>query len=368
MAGNSFGEIFRITTWGESHGRAVGVVIDGALPNVSLSESDIQKEMDRRKPGQSAVSTARNESDTIQILSGVFEGKTTGTPICLMIENTDQNSSAYDTLQNIVRPGHADFGYFEKYGIRDHRGGGRSSGRETAGRVAAGAVAKKILAEFGIAVVCHTTQIGSVCADSEKLSQFSFEQIKENIEKNPVRCADLTAAERMEKEILAAKERGDSVGGIVEGLIAGVPAGLGEPVFDKLDADLAKAIMSIGAVKGFEIGDGFKAAVCCGSEFNDAFEIKDDKIKTATNHAGGILGGISTGETIRFRAAIKPTPSISKLQKTVNLTENKETEIEIQGRHDPVIAPRFVPVGEAMAAIVVLDHLMRNEALRLNKK
>ena len=233
--------------------------------------------------------------------------------------------------------------------------------------MAAGAVAKKMLAAYGIDVVCHTVQIGSVCADSEKLSQFSFKQIKENIEKNSVRCADSAAAERMEKEILAAKENGDSVGGIVEGLIVGVPAGLGEPVFDKLDADLAKAIMSIGAVKGFEIGDGFKAVGCYGSEFNDSFEIKDGNIKTATNHAGGILGGISTGDVIRFRAAIKPTPSISKSQKTVNSAENKETEIEIQGRHDPVIAPRFVPVGEAMAAIVVLDHLMRNEVL-LNKK
>ena len=368
MAGNSFGEIFRITTWGESHGKAVGVVIDGALPNVSLSDSDIQTELDRRKPGQSAVSTARSESDIVQILSGVFEGKTTGTPICLMIENADQKSSAYDALRDIVRPGHADFGYLEKYGIRDHRGGGRSSGRETVGRVAAGAVAKKMLAAYGIRVVCHTVQIGGVCADSEKLSHLSFEQIQENIEKNPVRCADSAAAKRMEKEILTAKENGDSVGGIVEGLILGVPAGLGEPVFDKLDADLAKAIMSIGAVKGFEIGDGFKAAGCCGSEFNDAFETKDGKIKTATNHAGGILGGISTGDVIRFRAAIKPTPSISKSQKTVNSAENKETEIEIKGRHDPVIAPRFVPVGEAMAAIVVLDHLMRNEALSLNKK
>ena len=367
MAGNTFGEVFRVTTWGESHGPAVGVVIDGAVSGIEISAEDIQKELDRRKPGQSSVSTPRNESDTVEILSGVFEGKTTGTPISLMIRNADQHSSAYENLRDIPRPGHADFGYVQKYGIRDHRGGGRSSGRETAGRVAAGAVAKKILEEFGIDVVCHTTQIGSVCADSGKLSQLSFGEIKENIEKNPIRCADLTAADLMEKEILTAKENGDSVGGIVEGLIIGVPAGLGEPVFDKLDADLAKAIMSIGAVKGFEIGDGFEAANCRGSEFNDAFEMKDGKIKTATNHAGGIIGGISTGGVIRFRAAIKPTPSISKLQKTVNLAENKETEIEIQGRHDPVIAPRFVPVGESMAAIVILDHLMRNEALNLKK-
>ena len=367
MAGNTFGDVFRVTTWGESHGAAVGAIIDGAIPGIEISSEDIQKELDRRKPGQSSVSTPRNESDTVEILSGVFEGKTTGTPISLMIRNADQHSSAYEKLRDIVRPGHADFGYLSKYGIRDHRGGGRSSGRETAGRVAVGAVAKKILQNFGIEVVCHTTQIGSVCADSARLAQLSFKEIQNNIETNPVRCADLIAAAEMEKEILRAKENGDSVGGIVEGLIVGVPAGLGEPVFDKLDADLAKAIMSIGAVKGFEIGDGFLSAGCCGSDFNDAFKVDGGKIRPVTNHAGGILGGISTGETIRFRAAIKPTPSISITQKTVNTVENTETEIKIEGRHDPVIAPRFVPVGESMAAIVVLDHLMRNEALHLNK-
>ncbi|MBZ3935753.1 chorismate synthase [Methanimicrococcus blatticola] len=368
MAGNTFGNVFRITTWGESHGPAVGVVIDGAIPGIAITAEEIQKELDRRKPGQSDVSTSRKESDTVEILSGVFEGKTTGTPISLLIRNTDQNSSSYDDLRDTPRPGHADFGYAEKYGIRDHRGGGRSSGRETAARVAAGAVAKKILTQYGIEVVCHTVQIGKVCADSAIISQFSFDEIKENIETNPVRCADSETAAKMEAEILAAKEKGDSVGGIVEGLIRGVPAGLGEPVFDKLDADLAKAIMSIGAVKGFEIGGGFDAAACCGSEFNDAFEINSEngRIKTVTNNAGGILGGISTGETIRFRAAIKPTPSVSTVQKTVNLKDMTETEIVISGRHDPVIAPRFVPVGEAMAAIVILDHLMRNEALHLS--
>ena len=367
MAGNTFGDVFRVTTWGESHGPAVGAVIDGAVPGIELSAKDIQKELDRRKPGQSSVSTPRKESDTVEILSGVFEGKTTGTPISLLIRNADQHSSAYENLRDIVRPGHADFGYLSKYGIRDHRGGGRSSGRETAGRVAAGAVAKKILRSRGIDVVCHTTQIGSVCADSNRLSQLSFGDIQKNIETNSIRCADLIAAAEMEKEILRAKENGDSVGGIVEGLIIGVPAGLGEPVFDKLDADLAKAIMSIGAVKGFEIGDGFLSAGCRGSDFNDAFKIDGGKIRPATNHAGGILGGISTGEMIRFRAAIKPTPSISALQQTANTAENKETEIQIEGRHDPAIAPRFVPVGEAMAAIVVLDHLMRNEALHIKE-
>ncbi|MDV0445326.1 Chorismate synthase [Methanimicrococcus sp. At1] len=366
MAGNNFGEVFRVTTWGESHGPAVGAVIDGAIPGIEISAADIQKELDRRRPGQNTVSTPREESDTVEILSGVFEGKTTGTPISLLIRNSDQHPADYDKLRDTPRPGHADFGYTEKYGIRDHRGGGRSSGRETAGRVAAGAVAKKILTEFGIDVVCHVTKIGSVWADTNVLSQLSFDEIKENIEKNPVRCADLNAAALMEKEVEEAKAAGDSVGGIVEGLIRGVPAGLGEPVFDKLDADLAKAIMSIGAVKGFEIGDGFAAAEFTGSVFNDAFEIKDGKIQTTTNHAGGILGGISTGNVIRFRAAIKPTPSVSISQKTVNSAEMKETEISISGRHDPVIAPRFVPVGEATAAIVVLDHLMRNQALHLS--
>jgi len=364
MAGNTFGEIFRVTTWGESHGKAVGVVIDGVLPGVSLTDTDIQKELDRRRPGQSAVSTSRNETDTVQILSGIFEGKTTGTPISLVVYNADHDSSAYDALSDTPRPGHADFGYIQKYGIRDHRGGGRSSGRETVGRVAAGAVAKKILSGFGIHIVCHTTQIGSIKASPDILNDLPFEGILENIEKNSVRCADLAAAVLMEAEVLAAREKGDSVGGIVEGLIRGVPAGLGEPVFDKLDADLAKAIMSIGAVKGFEIGGGFEAAEKFGSEFNDAFEIKDGKVMTKTNHAGGILGGISTGNMIRFRAAIKPTPSVSVTQETVDLANNTSVKINILGRHDPVIAPRFVPVGEAMAAIVILDHLMRNEALR----
>ncbi|MDR2944436.1 MAG: chorismate synthase [Methanosarcinales archaeon] len=367
MAGNTLGEVFRITTWGESHGPAVGVVIDGAVSGIAVTAEDIQKELDRRKPGQSNVTTPRKESDTVEILSGIFEGRTTGAPISLMIRNADQNSSSYDNLRDTPRPGHADFGYAEKYGIRDHRGGGRSSGRETAGRVAAGAVAKKILSEFGIDIVCHTTRIGGVCADPEILNNLPFEAVKENIEKNSVRCADLAAAVLMEAEAAAARDKGDSVGGVVEGMIRGVPAGLGEPVFDKLDADLAKAIMSVGAVKGFEIGGGFEAAACFGSEFNDAFEIRDGKIKTVTNNAGGILGGISTGEMIRFRAAIKPTPSVSAPQKTVNTAEKTETEIVITGRHDPVIAPRFVPVGEAMAAIVILDHLMRNEALRLLK-
>ncbi|MDV0446268.1 Chorismate synthase [Methanosarcinaceae archaeon Ag5] len=364
MAGNSFGEAFRITTWGESHGAAVGVVIDGVLPGIHLTEADIQTELDRRKPGQSAMSTARQESDAVKIMSGVFEGKTTGTPILLMIRNADHDSSAYDNIRDTPRPGHADYGYFCKYGIRDHRGGGRSSGRETAGRVAAGAVAKNILAAYGIDLVCHVVQIGPEKADVDLLGNLSVGEIKERIEKNPVRCADPIAAAAMEKAVLDARENKDSLGGIVEGRISGVPAGLGEPVFDKLDADLAKAVMSIGAVKGFEIGDGFTAANATAAQFNDKFMYDGKDIVTKTNHAGGILGGISTGMEIRFRAAVKPTPSIACPQETVDLKSGKNTTIEIKGRHDPVIAPRLVPVAEAMAAIVILDHLMRNRMLK----
>ena len=367
MTGNTFGKLFQVTTWGESHGKAVGVVIDGVLPNILLSEDDIQKELDRRKPGQSTVSSTRAEPDTVEILSGVFEGKTTGTPISLIVKNTDHNTAAYDTIRDIPRPGHADFGFMSKFGIFDHRGGGRASGRETVGRVAAGAVAKKILQTFGIDIVCHVVQIGSVQADPQVLESLSLEDIAQNISKNSVRCADLKAADKMEKEVLAAKGRGDSVGGMVEGLIRGVPAGLGEPVFDKMDADLAKAIMSIGAVKGFSIGDGCKAVCSFGSEFNDSFEIDQGAVTTKTNHCGGILGGITTGGLIRFCAIIKPTPSISVFQNTVDLKQKTNTELLIRGRHDPVIAPRLVPVGEAMAAIVILDHLMRQNALQLSK-
>ncbi|WNY27450.1 chorismate synthase [Methanolapillus ohkumae] len=367
MAGNSFGELFRITTWGESHGDAVGVVIDGVISGISLSDADIQKELDRRKPGQSTVSSPRKEPDTVVILSGVFEGKTTGAPISLMVKNSDAHSSAYESLQKTPRPGHADLAYFEKYGNYDYRGGGRSSGRETVGRVAAGAVAKKILAAAGIEVVCHVVQIGMVHADSCVLDKFSLPEIKERIQENPVRCADFAAASAMEKTVKAAQENKDSVGGIVEGRICGIPAGLGEPVFDKLDADLAKAIMSIGAVKGFEIGDGFLAGSAQGSQFNDEMEWTDDgtgrTISMKTNHSGGILGGISTGGEIRFRAAVKPTPSIARPQRTVNLDTKDNEIIEISGRHDPVIAPRIVPVCEAMAAIVILDHFMRRKAL-----
>lgn len=355
MAGNVFGQMFRITTWGESHGRAVGVVVDGLPAGLSFSEADIQKELDRRRPGQSEVSTPRNEADRVEILSGVFEGMSTGTPISMLVWNSDARSSSYDAIKNTPRPGHADFTYMARYGIRDHRGGGRSSARETIGRVAGGALAKLLLARSGIQIAGHVIELGGIRAKSP-----SFEEILENIEKTPVRCADLEAAEKMLEKVAALRQEGDSVGGIVEVVVKGVPAGLGEPVFDRLDADLAKALMSIPAVKGFEIGAGFEAARMRGSEMNDSFRMEGEKIICSSNNAGGILGGISTGLDIICRAAVKPTPSISKLQQTIDLTTHENTEITIKGRHDPTIPPRMVPVAEAMVALVLADHMLRS--------
>lgn len=353
MSGNTFGKSFKITTYGESHGKAIGVVVDGCPSGIELREFDIQKELDRRRPGQSDVSTPRRELDKVEILSGIFEGKTTGTPISMLVWNKDSDSSKYITLKDTPRPGHADYTYFKKYGIRDYRGGGRASARETVARVAAGAIAKKILKLKGIEVLGHVVEIGGIRAKS-----VTIEEIRNNVEKNPVRCADLESAEKMREGILKAREEGDSVGGIVEIIALGVPAGIGEPVFDKLDAQLAKALMSIGAVKGVEIGAGFDSARMKGSEMNDAFIIKNGKVCTATNKAGGILGGISTGEPIVCRIAVKPTPSIAKVQKTVDLVKMEEVEIEIKGRHDPAIPPRIVPVAEAMIALVLVDGLM----------
>ena len=350
--------MFRITTWGESHGRAVGVVVDGLPAGLPFSEADIQKELDRRRPGQSEVSTPRHEADRVEILSGVFEGMSTGTPVSMLVWNSDARSSAYDAIKDTPRPGHADFTYMVRYGMRDHRGGGRSSARETIGRVAGGALAKLLLSRFGIRVVGHVIELGTIRA-----KPLSFEEILENIEKTPVRCADLEAAEKMLEKVASLRQEGDSVGGIVELIIKGVPAGLGEPVFDRLDADLAKALMSIPAVKGFEIGAGFEAARLRGSEMNDPFRIeegKEGKITTLSNNAGGILGGISTGLDIVCRAAVKPTPSIGKLQQTVDLKTLENTEIAIKGRHDPTIPPRMVPVAEAMVALVLADHMLRS--------
>ncbi len=355
MAGNVFGQMFRITTWGESHGRAVGVVVDGVPAGLSFSEADIQKELDRRRPGQSALSTPRKEQDKVEVLSGIFEGMSTGTPISMLVWNADARSSAYDAIKNTPRPGHADFSYMARYGIRDYRGGGRSSARETIGRVAGGAIAKLLLARFGIRVAGHVLELGGVRAKA-----LSFEEIVENVEKTPVRCADLEAAESMLETAKSAKEENDSIGGIVELVVRGVPAGLGEPVFDRLDADLAKALMSIPAVKGFELGAGFEAARLRGSEMNDPFCMQEGKVTCRSNNAGGTLGGISTGLDIVCRAAVKPTPSIGKPQQTVDLETGEDTEIVIKGRHDPTIPPRMVPVGEAMVALVLADHMLRS--------
>jgi chorismate synthase len=355
MAGNVFGQMFRITTWGESHGRAVGVVVDGLPAGLPFSEADIQKELDRRRPGQSEVSTPRSETDRVEILSGIFEGMSTGTPISMLVRNSDARSSSYDAIKNTPRPGHADFTYMARYGIRDHRGGGRSSARETIGRVAGGALAKLLLSRYGIRIVGHVLELGGIRAKS-----LSFDKILENVEKTPVRCADPEAAKKMLEKVVSLRQEGDSVGGIVEVIVKGVPAGLGEPVFDRLDADLAKALMSIPAVKGFEIGAGFEAARMRGSEMNDPFRIEGGEITCSRNNAGGILGGISTGLDIVCRVAVKPTPSISKLQQTVDLKTHENTEISIKGRHDPTIPPRMVPVAEAMVALVLADHMLRS--------
>lgn len=344
MYSNSYGESFRITTFGESHGAAVGVIIDGCPAGLELNDDDIQKELDRRKPGQSKVSTLRKEDDKVEILSGVFEGKTTGTPIALMVRNTSQRSQDYNDIKDLFRPGHADFTYFKKFGIRDYRGGGRASARETIGRVAAGAVAKKILALKGIDIFGYIIQI-------ENIRSENFE--REFIEQNPIRTADRNAYPLMEEAILKAKYELDSVGGVIELCIKNVPAGLGEPVFDRLNARLAYAVMSIPAVKGVEFGAGFKAAAMRGSENND--EITQDGF--LSNNAGGTLGGISSGQDIVLRFAVKPTSSILTPKKTID--KNGELrEIITKGRHDPCIAPRGVVVAEAMAALTIVDMMM----------
>lgn len=359
MAGNSLGGFFRITTFGESHGKAVGVLIDGVRPNLRISEEAIQRELNRRRPGQSNVTTPRNETDQVHVLSGVFNGKTLGTPICLLIWNKDQDSKAYDAIKDLFRPGHAAYTYLSKYGIQDYRGGGRSSGRETAGRVAAGGLAKQLLAQRGIEIFAYTKQVGKIVASRIDLTQ---------IEKNPVRCADPDAAERMRKLILRIKKAGDSLGGVVEAIVRNCPAGLGDPVFDKLEADLAKALLSIPAVKGFEIGSGFAAARMLGSEHNDVFykDPRTGKIRTRTNFAGGTLGGISNGEDIVVRVAVKPPSSIPKTQQTIDTKGHRRT-ISVEGRHDPCLCPRVVPVVESMIALVLADHLMRQKLVRSGK-
>jgi chorismate synthase len=360
MSGNSFGSVFRVTTFGESHGEAVGVIIDGCPAGLDLDEADVQREMDRRRPGQSALVTSRSEEDRVSIFSGVFEGKTTGTPIAIIVYNKDQDSSPYRQIKDLPRPNHADFTYFMKYGLRDWRGGGRSSGRGTVGRVAAGAIAKKLLSKSGIKVIGHAKEVAGI-----RTADLSIDKIAKNTEDNPVRCADPEAAKKMEEAILSAKKQGDSLGGVVEILALNVPIGLGEPVFDKLDADLAKALMSIGAIKGVEIGAGFEVSKRRGSENNDEFILEKGRVVTSSNNSGGILGGISSGMPIVVRAAVKPTSSIAKMQKTVDLSKMEETTIKIEGRHDPCIVPRVLPVCEAMVAITLADHLLRKIASKV---
>ena len=358
MAGSTYGTIFRITTWGESHGKALGVIVDGCPAGLPLGEVDIQRYLDRRKPGASSIATPRKEDDRVEILSGVFDGRTTGTPISLMVRNTSQISGDYSDIASYYRPGHADYTFDEKYGFRDYRGGGRSSARETVGRVAAGAIACKILAQLGISVCAYTHSIGPIKAD---MTKFDRQAILEVPTAMPDREADETAIKYMEQ----AKKNTDSVGGCMECIVEGLPAGIGDPVFEKLDANLAKAIMSIGAVKAVEIGDGCQVSSRCGSENNDAFCVKNGAVSKATNHAGGILGGISDGDAVVIRAYVKPTPSIARAQHTVNQS-GEEIEINIKGRHDPVIVPRAVVVMECMTAITVLDAMLINMSAKLD--
>ena len=352
MAGSTFGKNFKVTTWGESHGAGLGAVVDGCPAGIEINEEYIQTFLDRRKPGQSRFATQRSEADKVKIMSGVFEGKTTGTPISLVIENTSQISKDYSDIADKYRPGHADYGFDAKYGFRDYRGGGRSSGRETAARVAAGAIAIKVLETMGISISAYVKQIGDI---SINYDNFSLQESRNNGLCMPDKEAYEKAAEYVDR----LKEEKDSTGALVECIASGVPAGIGEPVFDKLDARLAMAIMSIGAVKGVEIGDGFDVVRSRGSQNNDEFCMDGDKVAKKTNHSGGILGGISDGADIVIRAAFKPTPSIYQKQHTVN-NKGEEVEIEIKGRHDPIIAPRAVVVVESMTAITLLDLILTN--------
>lgn len=353
MAGSTLGTIFKISTWGESHGKAIGVVIDGCPAGLELSESDIQPFLNRRKPGQSVYSTPRTEDDTVEILSGVFEGKTTGTPISMIVNNKSQRSADYSEIASYYRPGHADYTFDAKYGFRDYRGGGRSSARETIARVAAGAVAIKLLNQLGITFTTYTKSIGDISIDYANFD-------KDEIFNNKLYMPDADAAKKAGDYILKMREEHDSVGGCVEAIIKDVPAGIGDTVFEKLDANLAKAVMSIGAVKGVEIGDGCMVSRMSGSEDNDGFMLDDDlNIRTSTNHAGGILGGMSNGSDIIIRASFKATPSILKTQNTVN-KNHEEIEISVKGRHDPIVVPRAVVVVEAMTAITILDALLLN--------
>ena len=360
MSGNSFGKVFKITTFGESHGVGLGVIIDGCPAGLPIDEAFIQRELARRRPGQSKIVTQRKEPDQAEIMSGVFEGKATGTPIGMIIRNKDQKSKDYSHIADKFRPSHADFTYQEKYGLRDYRGGGRSSARETAARVAAGAIAKLFLQSQGIAINGYVSQVGNI-----KVKQ-PYQQLDFSLTENtPVRCPDLAVAEEMIQLIQQVRKAGDTIGGIVTAIITGCPTGLGEPAFDKLHADLGKAMLSINACKGFEYGSGFEGVSMRGSQHNDSFYKNEaDQIVTATNHSGGVQGGISNGMDINFRVAFKPVATIVSSQESVNLAGEK-VEVVGKGRHDPCVLPRAVPIVEAMAALVVADHLLRQRSTRL---
>ncbi len=355
--GNTFGQLFRITTWGESHGGGVGVVVDGCPPRLKLTEADIQPDLDRRRPGQSKIVTPRKESDTVQILSGTFEGQTLGTPISMWVKNEDQRSEAYSEMAVKFRPSHADYTYQAKFGIRAWPGGGRTSARETIGRVAAGAIAKKILRErFGVEVLAYVNQVQKICAVIDP-NKVKFAEVEANI----VRCPDQAVAKKMIRLIEKMRGEGNTVGGIVTGVARGVPAGWGEPVFDRLEADLAKAMLSLPASKGFDIGSGFGGITMTGLEHNDAFRANGGKVFTTTNRSGGIQGGISNGETIYFRVPFKPVATVMHEQDTVDV-EHKNTTLKGRGRHDPCVLPRAVPMVEAMTALVLVDHALRHHA------
>ena len=353
---NTIGKIFSITSFGSSHGKALGAVVDGCPANLKLSEEDIQIELNKRRPGTSALTTSRQEGDKVELLSGIFEGKTDGTPIAGIVYNTNQKSKDYSNIKSTPRPGHGDYCWLEKYDIYDYNGGGRGSGRTTISHVIGGAIAKKLLDAKGIKIISHVVQIGEVKAEN-----IDYENLEETIAKNNVRCGNLEVAKTMEELILSKKQVGDSIGGIVETVATGIPAGLGEPVFGKLDGDLAQILMSINAVKGVEIGLGFDCSKSTASEINDEFYYDEEgDVKTKTNNSGGILGGMSNGMPIISRIAVKPTPSISKIQNTIDLDKKENTTLEISGRHDPCICPRVTAVAESVTAIVLADHMIRS--------
>lgn len=356
LAGNSIGKEFKVTSFGESHGRVIGVVIDGCPAGLPLSEADVQAELDRRIPAQPKIVSERIEKDAVQILSGVFRGFTTGAPICMIVENREVDSSSYEAIKDLPRPGHADYTAHVKYGgFNDYRGGGRFSGRVTVALVMTGAVAKKLLSLFGVDVLAYTKAIGHV----KMRAAFNFEEIRERRYETAVRCPDLECAKEMEDAIISARREGDSVGGVIECVALNVPAGVGEPLFDALDADIAKALMAVPAVKGVEFGAGFHVAEMKGSENNDAYFVENGKVAAQTNNAGGILGGLSTGMPLVVRVAVKPTPSIAKMQRTVNLAKMENATVKVDGRHDPCVVPKAVPVVESAVAMVLADHMIR---------